>query len=260
MRPEPGRSVAFDRVAHEYDATRGGDERGRTYAEALAPLLPTDGTLLEVGIGTGVVAAGLRQLGCSVVGIDLSPEMLHRAVERVGRAVAVGDAHRLPVRDAAVAAAYSVWVLHLVADQDAVLRDVHRVVRPGGRYVVATSATDPPDDDDEVGRWVWDMQDALRDGMPKPDHRDVLVPAAASAGWAVTSDQPVSLREWDDSPAAAVAAIESRTWSLLWDVDPATWDRFVVPVLAGLKALPDQERPRTRRSRDRLLVLDRIEP
>jgi ubiquinone/menaquinone biosynthesis C-methylase UbiE len=54
-------SIAFDAVAKSYDATRGGMERGRRMAATLTELLPADGPLLEIGVGTGLVAASLAQ-------------------------------------------------------------------------------------------------------------------------------------------------------------------------------------------------------
>ena len=51
-------SIPFDRVAGTYDQTRGGLDRGRRLAAILAELLPERGRLLEVGVGTGAVAAG----------------------------------------------------------------------------------------------------------------------------------------------------------------------------------------------------------
>ena len=57
-----GRPVTFDRVADSYDETRGGLERGREGAAVLAGPLPAGGPLLEIGVGTGLVAAGLAEL------------------------------------------------------------------------------------------------------------------------------------------------------------------------------------------------------
>jgi len=54
-------SLSFDRVADEYDATRGGEERGEHVAADLEPWLSGGGPVLEAGAGTGVVAlAGPR--------------------------------------------------------------------------------------------------------------------------------------------------------------------------------------------------------
>ena len=64
-------SIPFDRVAGTYDETRGGLDRGRRLARILAELLPERARLLEVGVGTGAVAAGLTELGRTVVGVDL---------------------------------------------------------------------------------------------------------------------------------------------------------------------------------------------
>ena len=88
-------SIAFDRMAEDYDRTRGGMERGRSIAPLLHDILPP-GPLLEVGVGTGLVAAGLTELGRQVVGVDLSVPMLRKAAARVPGRVAVGDATGLP--------------------------------------------------------------------------------------------------------------------------------------------------------------------
>jgi SAM-dependent methyltransferase len=77
------------------------------------------------------------ELGFTVVGVDLSPAMAQRARRRLGPVVAVADAAQLPVADAAIQQAVSVWLLHLVADRAAVLAEVARALRPGGRYLVS---------------------------------------------------------------------------------------------------------------------------
>jgi ubiquinone/menaquinone biosynthesis C-methylase UbiE len=96
-------SLSFERIADRYDATRGGEQRGRRTAASLAPLLDPVWPVVEIGIGTGVIALGLRELGFAVVGVDLSPAMTQRARRRLGPVVAVADAAHLPVADAAIA-------------------------------------------------------------------------------------------------------------------------------------------------------------
>lgn len=253
--PERAESLSFDRVADEYDATRGGEERGELIAAAVAPHLATDTGVLEIGVGTGVVAAALRGGGVDVVGLDLSPAMLARARERLGPRVAVADAERLPVADAAVGAAYAVWVLHLVADIPAVLAEAARVLRPGGRLVVVPGGALGTSGSD-VTEVVWDMWRRLQP-HGRPDDPDRVVRLAAQAGLRLLTRGELLSAERATSPAQAAAAISGRSFSVLWEVDDRTWSREVEPLLARLRALPDQDRPRTAAERYALLVFER---
>jgi SAM-dependent methyltransferase len=100
--------------------------------------------VLEVGVGTGLLALPLHDAGVRVAGIDLARPMLDKLVEKAGGAspfpLVVGDGTRLPFRDGAFGGAYLRWVLHLVADWPALVREVVRVVRPGGRFLVHLGA------------------------------------------------------------------------------------------------------------------------
>jgi ubiquinone/menaquinone biosynthesis C-methylase UbiE len=153
-------SLSFERIADRYDATRGGEQRGRRTAASLAPLLDPVWPVVEIGIGTGVIALGLRELGFAVVAVDLSPAMTQRARRRLGPVVAVADAAHLPVADAAIEQAVSIWLLHLVADRAAVMAEVARALRPGGRYLVSSARVGVPPTDD-IDRLVFDMRNQL---------------------------------------------------------------------------------------------------
>jgi ubiquinone/menaquinone biosynthesis C-methylase UbiE len=80
---------------------------------------------------------------------DLQQEMLDHTLRRAGeRGIAKieprqGDARELPYADATFDAAYLVAVLGEIPDQDAALRELARVVKPGGRVVVGELLGDP---------------------------------------------------------------------------------------------------------------------
>ncbi len=115
--------------------------------EALQRILePRPGQrLLEVGPGTGyhsLPVAGWLQPGGTLDVVDVQQEMLDDLMRRArDRGVAnirprQGDARCLPYPDASFDGAYLVTVLGEIPDQDAALRELHRVLRPGGRLVV----------------------------------------------------------------------------------------------------------------------------
>jgi SAM-dependent methyltransferase len=248
-------STSFERIADRYDETRGGEERGRHAARILAGVLDPGPLTLEVGVGTGLVAAGLRDLGRSVIGIDLSPGMAARAAERIGPRVAVADARRMPFRDASFDQACSVWVLHLVGDIAAVLSEVARVLRPGGRYTVVPGYGQ--DAEDPISRRFHEMWDALDPEGVRRDHEPTLRELAPAAGLQVTEAfrGPDLLRR--ESPAELLGKMEERVFSILWDVDEERWRRHVEPVLAELRSMPDPETPRERPLPFNVVVLER---
>ena len=135
-------SIAFDRAAEFYDATRGLSEEGtRQTTEILTDAFAGAGPILEIGVGTGQVAIPLHAGGIDVVGLDLSRPMLAKLMAKAGGAppfpVVEGDATRMPFADGAFAGAYLRWVLHLIADWSAAVQEIARVVAPGGRFLAA---------------------------------------------------------------------------------------------------------------------------
>jgi SAM-dependent methyltransferase len=101
--------------------------------------------VLDVATGTGAVARELlRQKGCGVVGVDQSPEMLVVAREHLPAAVKLveASAESLPFDDASFDALTFTYLLRYVDDPGATLRELARVVRPGGRIVVTLPYAD----------------------------------------------------------------------------------------------------------------------
>lgn len=66
-----------------------------------------------------------------------------------------------------------------------------------------------------------------------------------------------SPQDWAQSPAEVVERYRRRDYLGLWDIDEARWAAEVEPVVDRLRALPDQDRPRRRVSRNPLMVFER---
>jgi SAM-dependent methyltransferase len=241
-------SLSFERIAGEYDQTRGGEERGERIAELLDPHFSARDLTLEVGVGTGVVALPLRRGGREVVGVDLAPAMLRHARKRIGSRLAMGDAGQLPFPDGSFADVYAVWVLHVVADQPAVFREAARVLRPGGRLLVVVGRPEA----DEVGKILIDLADRFDPGRNARDDPERLRGAAEGAGLRALPSPPPLARTFLESPADAARRVEQRSSSAFWNVDEDEWRVVVPPALERLRAMGSDQVERT--SFDQLLI------
>jgi SAM-dependent methyltransferase len=138
---ERPRSIAFDRAAGFYDASRGTDDPDTLReVELIAGELAGRDRILEVGTGTGAMALRLFDAGHHVVAMDLSMPMLRRLVERAGGRspfpIVQADATALPFVDHAFDGAVVRWVLHLIPNWPDALAEIARTLRPGGTLVV----------------------------------------------------------------------------------------------------------------------------
>jgi SAM-dependent methyltransferase len=138
-------SIRFDRAAAFYDASRAIEPEAmdRTVS-LLMDELGGRGRVLEVGVGTGLLALPLHERGLPLAGLDLSGPMLAKLAEKAGGGppfpLVLADATRMPFRSGAFGAAYLRWVLHLVPNWRALVTEGVRVVRPGGVFVANLGA------------------------------------------------------------------------------------------------------------------------
>lgn len=114
----------------------------RVHAQVLAALGVEPGErILDVGCGTGVLAARIQALGATVTGVDPAPGMISQARRsrrtRGHLEFHVAAAENLPFPDAAFDAVVSAASMHHWSDPARGLREVSRVLRPVGRLVLA---------------------------------------------------------------------------------------------------------------------------
>jgi SAM-dependent methyltransferase len=140
-------SIRFDRAAEIYDRTRAisAEAMART-TDLLTSEFAGRGRVLEVGVGTGLLALPLHGAGVPLAGLDLTEAMVAKLVEKAGGAppfpLVLGDATRMPFADDAFGGAYLRWVLHLIPDWRRVLAETVRVLRHGAVFLVELGAYD----------------------------------------------------------------------------------------------------------------------
>jgi ubiquinone/menaquinone biosynthesis C-methylase UbiE len=131
----------FDTVAPQWDNLRKGffSEAVREKAFAVAGVEP--GRLAaDIGAGSGFVTEGLLKRGLRIIAVDRSEAMLAEMKNRFGEGGAVeyriGEAESLPLEDSSVDYVFANMLLHHVDSPPAAIREMARIVKPGGRLVI----------------------------------------------------------------------------------------------------------------------------
>jgi demethylmenaquinone methyltransferase/2-methoxy-6-polyprenyl-1,4-benzoquinol methylase len=177
----------------------GQDPRWRAFLVSTIEARPED-TVLDVACGTAAVSIELvRRYGCRVVGIDQSAEMLDAGHARIRQArlrdrieLRRGRAEELPFEDGSFDALTFTYLLRYVEDPAATIRELARVVRPGGRIAMLDFFLPAG-----LARPAWELY--VRAGLP-------LLGRAISPGWGeVGRFLGPSIRDfWEKHPVAEV--------------------------------------------------------
>jgi demethylmenaquinone methyltransferase/2-methoxy-6-polyprenyl-1,4-benzoquinol methylase len=155
----------------------GQDPRWRQFLVSRIPA-GTDDVVLDVATGTAAVALELvRQKGCSVVGVDQSPEMLAEARQRLLLAAETkrirlveAPAQKLPFEDGSFDGLTAAYLLRYLDDLPAGLGELARVLRPGATAALLDFGVPPA----PLPRAAWNLYVAA--GLP-------LLGRAISPGW-----------------------------------------------------------------------------
>jgi len=131
----------FDSAAGQWDKLRGELFGAASHLQAMPALLEDSWVVGDLGCGTGHVAAALAPFVGRVIALDRSGEMLQAARRRLRDAPNVevrrGELEAMPIADAELDAATLLLVLHHLPDPAAALGETSRVLRPGGRVLIA---------------------------------------------------------------------------------------------------------------------------
>jgi demethylmenaquinone methyltransferase/2-methoxy-6-polyprenyl-1,4-benzoquinol methylase len=153
------------------------DPRWRRCLLGHVPVGP-DARVLDVATGTGAIARGLvRRYGCSVVGVDQSPEMLAGAQERVARAgltdrieLRLGSAESLALADGSFDALTTGYLLRYLDDPLETMTRLLRLIRPGAPFALLDFAVPP----NPLARGLWHVYTGV--GLP-------VLGRVVSPGW-----------------------------------------------------------------------------
>lgn len=140
----------FANAAEQWDKLRSELYGDRFSFQAMLGLLPMDQTIADLGCGTGQISAELAGCVKQVIAVDNSPAMLDAFRRRVGPMDNVdlreGDLAALPVDDGACDGALLVLALSYAESPRAVLGEMARILKPGGRAVVVDLLNHDNDD------------------------------------------------------------------------------------------------------------------
>src|SRR5215469_10608579 len=250
-------SLSFDRVAHEYDATRGypaGIDQQIVKAIVDTVQATSVTTYMEVGVGTGRIAFPFASLGHTYTGADISAKMiqelvtklLHNGWQQYQQAwgslpdeddesahqvsrfrnstknatmrLVLSDMTSLPFRDASFDVVLAVHVFHLVDGWQQALLELLRVIRPGGAFLHCW------DEFVDVKAWpigeTWDkIVRVLGCEVKRPGagERSDVTSWLQEHGY---QPQEIPAVQWEvtETPREALDQVTRRLWSSTWVV------------------------------------------
>jgi demethylmenaquinone methyltransferase / 2-methoxy-6-polyprenyl-1,4-benzoquinol methylase len=154
------------------------DPRWRRFLIRHVPV-SADARVLDVATGTGAIARGLvRRYGCSVVGVDQSPQMLDGARERIAKAgmadrieLRLGSAEQLDLAEGSFDALTTGYLLRYLDDPLRTVSELLRFIKPGAPFALLDFAVPP----NVVARGLWHVYTGV--GLP-------VLGRLVSPGWA----------------------------------------------------------------------------
>lgn len=227
---------SFDRAAEFYDETRAiDDEALESTIDLLAEELAGADRVLEIGVGTGILALPLAARRGRLVGLDVSMAMMGKLIDKAGGdpplVLVRADAVHLPFGDDALGGAYGRWVLHLIPEWRAAVAELCRVVRSGGTVVVEPGGYG--------GRWheVWlRFQEIAGDRMTAVglDQREGFgeLDEAFIEGGAVPRELPAAMVPDTVTLAEFFDRVRRRIYSWTWELP----DDELTSAIADVKA------------------------
>jgi ArsR family transcriptional regulator len=137
----------FNRVGPEWERLQREVLDTGNYREQVLELLPRDKeSAADLGVGAGLLLPELLQRFANVIAIDSSQTMLKVAADYIAQQLPqqrsrcefrLGELEHLPISDCAVDAAVACMVLHHVSNPAAAIKEIYRVIKKGGRFVIA---------------------------------------------------------------------------------------------------------------------------
>jgi len=212
-------SVNFDRAVRFYDATRGfpndiADKIGQFIADIAQ--LNQSMALLEVGVGTGRIALSLSNHVKTIMGADISFDMLRVLQDKQANKLVYpsqADGIALPYADNTFDAIIIVHVLHLVPHPQQILSEVKRVIKPNGQFLHCFVANGDKTLIDPVVLAQIKTRPKSESGKNRKHVPDVI----DESGWYLEQDAtlPYIVTE---TAQHIYDNVKKRVWSSLWDV------------------------------------------
>lgn len=138
--------------------------------------LDSDARMLDVCCGSGVVGASFKDKVGTMIGLDITPEMIDLARTRLDQ-VNQGNVYDLPFRDASFDLVVNREVLHLLPNPERPVSEIYRVLKPGGQFIVGQILPFGPEDAAWMYRIFKKKQPLIFNMFQEDDFRALLLGA-----------------------------------------------------------------------------------
>jgi ubiquinone/menaquinone biosynthesis C-methylase UbiE len=214
-------NISFDRVADQYDNTRGFPPGVESIAGRMIQQisgLQAESRLLEIGVGTGRVAIPLAAASTARIhGIDISAGMLRKLLEKRVKAAVYpvqGDVTRLPYPDNTFDAVLAVHVFHLLPDFQPAEAELRRILKPEGLVIQAWNSNDSI-----IADARRKLKESLRAEQSWSRSWQNAMTILEDHGWSKLDRERTHDYTNTVTPRHLLESFENRLWSSTWEAE-----------------------------------------